>query len=445
MEKNKYESRFKIVEEFAGQGGFGKVSKATDLELDRQVAIKTLDPLFKGIDHADIERFKREAKALAALSHPNIPAIYDIEFEPEKKEFRLIYAWVEGITLRKYLTDIGVLSLEDVRKYFGNICSGLMHSHQRGILHRDIKPSNLIITNNRESCYLVDFGLSLTSKDIERLTNGPTAVGTPGYMSPEQERNEELDGSSDVYSLGIILYECLCGLRPTVGEYKPLSSINEAIPSSIDNLIRDSITSKDKRIKSAEEFYLRVTSALRPSANLGVTFAQGAIADIISSLDTLNHITFDSLPAGQKVLLITKLKTLISTDEYRMRNPTALFLNSLLRVSGRMSETDFKFISSKSIVYGFEMRYGDLWVGNPSIRRDLGKLAIEAEHKQHKIMADEVLQYLSDKDLSGKNDWFLGDFRTIIQNLLANDHCDAEIAAKLGDNLEKILSGIYKK
>ncbi len=165
--------------------------------------------------------------------------------------------------------DFGVLSLDDVRKYFANICSALTHSHQKGIIHRDIKPSNLIITSSKESCYLVDFGVSLTSKDIDRLTNGKSAVGTPGYMSPEQERNEDLDPSSDIYSLGIVLYEALCGIRPTIGEYKPLSSINgAAIPSTVDNIIRACITTKEKRIKTAEEFFIRLTSALRPSSKL---------------------------------------------------------------------------------------------------------------------------------------------------------------------------------
>jgi serine/threonine-protein kinase len=444
MEKQTLENRFKIVEELAGQGGFGFVSKATDLELERDVAIKTLDPLFKSIDSTDIERFKREAKTLAALSHPNIPSIYDVEFEPDKKEFRLIYAWIEGITLREYLTKVGILSLDDVKKYFGNICSALGHSHQKDIIHRDIKPSNLIITTTKESCYLVDFGISLTSKDIERLTNGKSAVGTPGYMSPEQERNEELDSSSDIFSLGVILYESLCGMRPTVGEYKPLSTINEAIPTSIDNLIRDCITEKDKRIKTSDEFYSRLTSALRPSANLGVTFAQGAISDIIASLDGLNSISFNNLPSGQKTLLLIKLKTLISTNEYRMRNPTASFLHSILKLSERMAENDFRFISSKSLNYGFDIQYGETWTGNPSLRQELGRLAIIAEHNQHKFLTDELLKYLAEKGLDKKSDWFLSDFKTIIQNLLANDQCDDETANKLGETLEKVLTEIYK-
>jgi serine/threonine protein kinase len=263
-------------------------------------------------------------------------------------------------------------------------------------------------------------------------------------MSPEQERNEELDSSADVYSLGIVLYECLSGIRPTIGEYKPLSTINEAIPSSIDNLIRDCITTKDKRIKTAEEFFTRLTSALRPSTNLGITFAQGAIADIITSINSLNHISFNNLPAGQKVLLITKLKTLIAKDEFRMRNPTALFLLALLKVSGRMPEINFRYILGNAFKYGFEMQYGGTWIGNPSIRHELADYAIIAEYNQHKYFSDETLKFIDDKTLNGKSDWFLGDLKIILQNLLANDQCDDDTAIKLGELLEKILTELYK-
>lgn len=437
-------SRFEIVQKLAGQGGFGVISKATDTELERDVAIKTLDPLFKNIDSNDIERFKREAKTLAALSHPNIPSIYDVEFIPEQKEFKIIYAWIEGVNLRRYLMEVGTLSLDDVKMYFANICSALTHSHQKGIIHRDIKPSNLIITSSKESCYIVDFGISLTTKDIERLTDIESAVGTPGYMSPEQERNEDLDASSDIYSLGIVLYEALCGTRPTIVDYVPLSSLNEAIPSTIDNLIKDCVTTKEKRIKTADEFFLRMTSALRPSSNLGTTFAQGTIADIIASIEGLNHISFSALPVGQRALLFTKLKTLIAVDEFRMRNPTASFLNAILKVCGRLCEEHFRFVISKSIIYGFETKYGDTWTGSPSLRQELAKLAVTADHIQHKFLSEELLNILFNKEFNEKDDWYLGDFKTIIQNLLANDQCEESCAFRLSEILEKILSEVYK-
>ena len=376
------------------------MDKATDTALERDVAIKTLDPIFRDIEEVDIERFKREAKILAAISHPNIPAIYDVVFNPDEKEFRLIYAWIEGKTLSRKLMDEGVLSLEEVRSYFTNIWSALSHAHSKNIIHRDLKPSNLIIAENSENCYIVDFGVSLTTKDIERLTNGSNVVGTPGYMSPEQENNEVLDCSSDVYALAIILYECLSGSRPAMGGYRPLNSINEAIPSSVDILIRDCLETKDKRIETVDEFHRRLNQALRPSGNIGTTFSKGALADVVASLQGLNHITFNNLPVGQRILLMARFKTLITSDDFRLRNPTATFIEALLKVCGRMSENDFKPIASSSLIYGFEMQYSNKWIGNRSIRLEISTLAITAEHKQHKVLAEETLKYLADKDRS---------------------------------------------
>jgi len=438
------QERYIISQPVAGQGGYGKVDKATDTALERDVAIKTLDPIFRNIEVADIERFKREAKVLAAVSHPNIPAIYDVIFNPEQTEFKLIYAWIEGQTLTRHLMDSGTLSLEDVRKYFGSICSALSHTHSKGIIHRDIKPSNLIITRNLENCYIVDFGVSLTTRDIERITDGSNAVGTPGYMSPEQENNEELDVSSDVYSLAIVLYECLSGNRPSIGEYRPLNTVNEAIPSTVDILIRECLVSKEKRIKTVDDFHVRLNQALRPSANIGATFSRGGLSDVIVSLQGLNHTTFNNLPVGQRILLMTRFKSLIATDEFKLRNPTASFIEALLRICGRLNESDFRPIVTSALVYGFEMQYGERWIGNPSIRLELATLAATIEHRQHKLLAEETLNYLSHKDLSAKEQWFLIDMRNLLQNLLANELCEEDAAIKIGEKLEAVLMENYK-
>lgn len=126
--------RYQIERATVGEGGFGRIDKAIDTELDRPVAIKTLDPLFRASpSDTDVERFRREAKALARLSHPNIPAIYDVDFAPESGQFRIIFEWVEGSTLRQYLQDRGVLSLDETRTYFSSICSALGHAHERGL------------------------------------------------------------------------------------------------------------------------------------------------------------------------------------------------------------------------------------------------------------------------------------------------------------------------
>jgi len=210
-----------MIDFAAGEGGFGRIDKAKDVRLERNVAIKILDPLFKeSLSPQDTERFLREAKTLASLSHPHIPAIYDMVFPENNGEFKLIFEWIEGFTVRQFIDTKGVMSLEQVSKWFGNICSALEHAHHKDIIHRDIKPSNLIITTNLEACYLVDFGISLRQSDLERLTPSRYPVGTPGYMSPEQLRGEELDASNDIYSLAIVLYECLSGQLPRMGEYQ---------------------------------------------------------------------------------------------------------------------------------------------------------------------------------------------------------------------------------
>jgi serine/threonine protein kinase len=175
-------------------------------------------------------RFSREAKTLASLSHPHIPAIYDVVFPENNGEFKLIFEWIEGITVREFLNTRGVMSLEQISKWFANICSALEHAHRNGIIHRDIKPANLVITTDMEACYLVDFGVSLRQSDLQRLTPSNYLVGTPGYISPEQQKGEELDASSDIYSLAIVLYECLAGQLPRVGEYHALNTINVAVP-----------------------------------------------------------------------------------------------------------------------------------------------------------------------------------------------------------------------
>jgi serine/threonine-protein kinase len=184
--------RFSIIEALAGQGGFGKISKAKDTELERMVAIKTLDPLFKTAPtEKDKERFRREAKTLASLSHPSIPAIYDVQFSDPTGEFRIVFEWIEGHTFSQILRDTGLITLTDAEKWFVAICSALTHAHSRGVIHRDIKPSNIIISSTSGTAYLVDFGIALAKSDLDRLTSG-SVIGTPGYMSPEQEKGEEL-------------------------------------------------------------------------------------------------------------------------------------------------------------------------------------------------------------------------------------------------------------
>jgi serine/threonine protein kinase len=431
--------RYKVVEDNIGQGGFGRIDKAFDEFLERHVAIKTLDPLFKSAPtKEDRERFKREAKNLASLTHPNIPAIYDVQFPESNSEFKIIFQWIDGITVREYLTDYGVLSLDQVKHYSTDICMALNHAHENNIIHRDIKPSNLIITKDKESCYIVDFGISLKSTDIKRITGG-TPIGTPGYMSPEQERGDEIDLTSDIFSLGVVLYECLAGTKPTVGQYKPLSAQNETIPPTIDELIKNSLVDTKERVRSAQDFLARLQTALRPPSSFSKILAEGALHEIYISLTDMDPDEYSNLPLGQRRLILSRLKDLIRVDEMRMRKPIASLLSQLVRVSSNSSESDFSFIIDNSILFGFEKEYSGQWRGDVIVRNALCRTSLICNSKAHNILGEQVLKHWDDiSNIMEYDSWYRHDLRKLLQNLLANDQCSNELSEILAIKLDKL-------
>jgi serine/threonine-protein kinase len=218
------EERYEIIEEAHGEGGFGRVAKRRDKLLDRFVAVKQL----KVLDEESKERFRREAKALAKMSHPHIPAIYDVRFLDNLMEIYI--AFIEGQPLREVIKQGIIPSMDQTRRWFTQVAAALEHAHGLGIVHRDIKPDNIIISADKENAILVDFGIVLTADDVKKLTGTGYVIGTPAYMSPEQSSGEKIDRRSDLYSLGITLYESLSGHLPHPGGYQPLADANEAIP-----------------------------------------------------------------------------------------------------------------------------------------------------------------------------------------------------------------------
>lgn len=208
------EERYEIIEETHGEGGFGRVAKRRDKLLERLVAVKQL----KVLDDESKERFRREAKALAKMSHPHIPAIYDVQFSDDRME--IYSAFIEGRPLRDVIKQGIVPSMDQTRRWFIQVAAALDHAHGLGIVHRDVKPDNIIISSDNENAQLVDFGIALTVDDVKKLTGTGYVIGTPVYMSPEQSSGESLDGRSDLYSLGITLYESLSGHLPHPGGIK---------------------------------------------------------------------------------------------------------------------------------------------------------------------------------------------------------------------------------
>ncbi len=204
-------SHYKITEKL-GEGGMGVVYKAEDTKLRRVVALKFLrSELIENPEHR--ERFLREAQAAAALDHPNICTIYEID-EDAGRTF-LAMAFIEGLTVKDKIAQ-RPLKLDQALDIAVQTAQGLQAAHEKGIVHRDIKGANIMVTPPGQ-VKIMDFGLAQLA-ERSKLTETTTILGTPSYMSPEQARGEKTDRRADLWSLGVVLYEMIAGRLPFVGE-----------------------------------------------------------------------------------------------------------------------------------------------------------------------------------------------------------------------------------
>ncbi len=222
-----------------GKGGMGAVYLARDTRLDRDVALKVCT---LADDPVALERFRREAKAAAGLSHTNLCPVY--EFDVRDGIAYLTMAFVEGPTLNKWVAQRGRLSQRDAVRLTAKLAVGMQTAHDAGVIHRDLKPSNVVI-NKKGEPIILDFGLARQMDDAgTRLTQVGAIYGTPSYMSPEQAGGEpELIGPAcDIYSLGVILYELLTGRVPFEGSFTAvMGQLLAAAPSRCAITTRPSI------------------------------------------------------------------------------------------------------------------------------------------------------------------------------------------------------------
>jgi len=207
------------VDALLGEGGMGRVYRATQLGLGRRVAVKLLHPHLA--QEPDLAlRFEREAKAASMLNHPNSVIVYD--FGRWKNELFIAMEYLDGRGLDRILLREHPLSAERIVFFLAQLCDVLSVAHRMDLLHRDLKPENLLIVKDadgREVVKVVDFGLAILAQGArdQRLTLEGSVSGTPAYMSPEQALDKELDRRSDIYAVGCVLYEMLCGSPPFEG------------------------------------------------------------------------------------------------------------------------------------------------------------------------------------------------------------------------------------
>src|ERR1700704_5366001 len=256
-----FSNRYEVQREIA-QGGMAEVYLARDRLLDRPVALKALFPEFAR-EPSFVERFRREAQAAANLNHPNIVAIYD--WGQEDGTYFIVMEYVEGNSLRDLMRSEAPIEPGKAAEITAEIASALAFAHRNGVVHRDVKPGNVLLTKSG-TVKVTDFGIARAGAS-DGLTQTGSVMGTATYFSPEQAQGLAVDGRSDVYSLGVVLYELVCGGVPFVADspvsvaYKhlreqpvPPSQRNTDVPPALEQIIMSALAKDpDHRYQSADD------------------------------------------------------------------------------------------------------------------------------------------------------------------------------------------------
>jgi serine/threonine protein kinase/tetratricopeptide (TPR) repeat protein len=399
-------SHYRILQKL-GEGGMGVVYKAEDTSLERIVAIKTL-PRRIAASNEERERFKREAKAAAALNHPNIATIYGIE-ELEDETF-IVMEYIQGKELSQQ-TGSGPLPVDQAVDLALPIAEGLNAAHRKGIVHRDIKSSNIMMSESGQP-KIMDFGLAKV-RGAAQVTKEGTTIGTAAYMSPEQARGEEVDHRSDIWSFGVLLYEMIAGTRPFRSDYDQavvyailnedppaLTEVRPEVPAEMEGIVKRCLAKDpDQRYQSIDET-IGDLKALRSPASDSTTAKQPVMAGgrkrvpvllaglaglIILVLGALYLFTpSESVTVVQKSVAVLPFENLNRDEEseYFSDGMTEDIITQLskigeLRVISRTSSMRYKGTDKGLREIGKELGVATLLEG--SIRRSGGRVRITSQ------------------------------------------------------------------
>ena len=266
----KINDRYEIIQTI-GEGGMANVYLAHDIILDRNVAIKVLRGDLAG-DEKFVRRFQREALAASSLSHPNIVEMYDVG--EDNGTYYIVMEYIEGKTLKQLIKKRGALTLSECIDIMLQLTDGVDHAHASYIIHRDLKPQNIMIQDNGE-IKITDFGIAMALNNTQ-LTQTNSVMGSVHYLPPEQASGKGATVKSDIYSMGIMLFELLTGTLPFKGEnaveiaFKQIKDdipsvrdINQSIPQSVENIVLKATAKNPKnRYSSAKEMHDDLMSCL---------------------------------------------------------------------------------------------------------------------------------------------------------------------------------------
>lgn len=316
----KLDGRYEI-HEMIGVGGMAMVYRAHDIIDDREVAIKILKDEFLG-NAEFIRRFKNESKAIAVLSHPNIVKVYDVSFGDMIQY--IVMEYIDGITLKEYIASNGVIDWREAVHFTTQILTALQHAHEKGIIHRDIKPQNIMLLEDG-TIKVTDFGIARFS-NTETKTMTDKAIGSVHYIAPEQAKGEVTDGKSDIYSIGVMLYEMLAGKLPFEAESavsvaimqlqsdpKPPREINPDIPVGLEEItIKAMQKEPSKRYNSAAEMLSDLLKFKKnPAIKFSYSYSASSASPAVHTVRKIESTDYDSSDDWEDA----------DSDEERRTNP----------------------------------------------------------------------------------------------------------------------------